>query len=689
MINEPRQLPAPRLAFSIALCYSAPIAAYFLLNAGGPLLPLLAYCTLVEALFVARRLLRRRDVVTALLCIVLAAGAFVVYAAIDITPGSAFLAWFKLVSLGTVGGTIAYMFCVDVAFFSSLFAGLFVGIDELTALFGYLFMNTVLAAVIFENLPATVGAAALLVGFLLYRSLRRSKDARLGPVVASLQLILAASAVAAGATSLMIPNAIVERTFSIPLEGVVSQLFPGFPFLYNVPGYGHSFNPSDLGGRPALTSRPVLKVTARPGSTIYLRSVVFDTYTGNGWAMSEEARKRAHPPSKIVHRFPPAAATAGSDDIRVTVLIDFLAALPSTLDTQMIAPESTELPPLDYGSRATGYVLSVPVTAGFRLVDRIGPPAATAVPGRASINRREYLQSGDLPENVHALASRLRRPSPIATIAAIRDYLSANYSYTLDVKRSPPKSNAVADFLFGTHAGYCVQFASAFTVLARLDGIPARYVTGFLVNMPEHAGSAIVTGFSAHSWSEVFLDGRWRTVEATPPMMRSSELDPGYYRLFNPTDSAATRRQLEAVMGARVPPPAASRRHSPIPLTPTAVGLAGLAAAAIILRALVLAALPRRTKVRRIVRKLLRRTRRMAIPDPGRRGWREWATAAGLATSRPVNMHRAAAIVHLLFFADRTARRRESRYLTAVYRCVRMASRRRVTMRPSLHRIAH
>ena len=64
--------------------------------------------------------------------------------------------------------------------------------------------------------------------------------------------------------------------------------------------------------------------------------------------------------------------------------------------------------------------------------------------------------------------------------------------------------------------GYCVHFATAATVLLRARGIPARYVTGYLVEAK--AGRRVaVPQKQAHAWVEYFDDETgWTVLEATP-----------------------------------------------------------------------------------------------------------------------------------------------------------------------------
>ena len=92
---------------------------------------------------------------------------------------------------------------------------------------------------------------------------------------------------------------------------------------------------------------------------------------------------------------------------------------------------------------------------------------------------------------------------------------SEEFYYTLQ----PPAldANAVDDFLFNTRRGFCEHFASAFTVMARSVGIPARIVTGYQGGeFNSMGGYFTVRQSDAHAWSEVWLEGQgWQRIDPT------------------------------------------------------------------------------------------------------------------------------------------------------------------------------
>jgi hypothetical protein len=99
--------------------------------------------------------------------------------------------------------------------------------------------------------------------------------------------------------------------------------------------------------------------------------------------------------------------------------------------------------------------------------------------------------------------------------AVLAKFRREEYFYTLE----PPRleSNSVDDFLFNTRRGFCEHFASAFTMMARAAGIPARVVAGYQGGeFNPMNGYLLVRQSDAHAWSEVWLEDQgWIRVDPT------------------------------------------------------------------------------------------------------------------------------------------------------------------------------
>ena len=89
------------------------------------------------------------------------------------------------------------------------------------------------------------------------------------------------------------------------------------------------------------------------------------------------------------------------------------------------------------------------------------------------------------------------------------------FQYTLE----PPLlgTNNIDEFLFETRQGFCEHYASAYTLVMRAAGVPARVVTGYQGGERNPVGGYwIVRNRDAHAWAEVWLAGAgWTRVDPT------------------------------------------------------------------------------------------------------------------------------------------------------------------------------
>jgi transglutaminase-like putative cysteine protease len=134
------------------------------------------------------------------------------------------------------------------------------------------------------------------------------------------------------------------------------------------------------------------------------------------------------------------------------------------------------------------------------------------------------LPDDQITARTRALAQRIvaGKATTYDKAVAIKDWLTTNLEYTLDLE-DPGGREPVDFFLFERKKGHCEYFASAFVILARAAGIPARNVNGFLGGeWNEYDDYIAVRAGDAHSWAEVYFPGPgWVTFDATP----ASEVD--------------------------------------------------------------------------------------------------------------------------------------------------------------------
>jgi len=146
-----------------------------------------------------------------------------------------------------------------------------------------------------------------------------------------------------------------------------------------------------------------------------------------------------------------------------------------------------------------------------------------------------------------ALMHKLRQSHPADPdlVDATLDYFRHQPFY---YSRKAPLlfDHPVDEFIFDTRKGFCEHFASSFTVMMRLAGIPARVVTGYQGGeMNPLSDYMIVRQSDAHAWSEVWLEGiGWKRVDPTSVIPPSRiESDDDIVRRQPNTD--ATRKLLQ------------------------------------------------------------------------------------------------------------------------------------------------
>lgn len=147
------------------------------------------------------------------------------------------------------------------------------------------------------------------------------------------------------------------------------------------------------------------------------------------------------------------------------------------------------------------------------------------LPTYSSITMDRYLKLPNTPSNdptsnlykSRKLMERLIAPNdPRQTVNNVLDYFATqNFYYS----RTPPLlyNNPIDEFLFNTKRGYCEHYASSFTVLMRIAGIPSRVVTGYQggeINPID--GYMTIRQSDAHAWTEVFLGKKgWVRIDPT------------------------------------------------------------------------------------------------------------------------------------------------------------------------------
>jgi hypothetical protein len=116
--------------------------------------------------------------------------------------------------------------------------------------------------------------------------------------------------------------------------------------------------------------------------------------------------------------------------------------------------------------------------------------------------------------------------------AYIEAYFKSRYSYSLVTNNNAGDNTMLGNFLFETRSGHCALYATAMALLLREQGIPARYVTGYVVGgggaSSGRRGSYLyeIQERDLHAWVEVYFRNiGWLPFDPTPPIYETHFLE--------------------------------------------------------------------------------------------------------------------------------------------------------------------
>jgi len=268
----------------------------------------------------------------------------------------------------------------------------------------------------------------------------------------------------------------------------------------------------DLRVRGDLSDQPVFAVAA--SSPPYWQGSIFDTFDGTRWtatgaaggAVSGAATGAATATAQLVA----AAQPVRTDSVRVLS--------PGGLDEVVApgAPSAYSGPgQMVVGADGNASLTSAGATAPWTYqvsstTATGGPTALRAATGSDPNDLKWTAVEPGLPARVRELATQLTASAATRydAVSAVDSYLQAHETYDLTAPVPAPGQDAVDDFLFVSHRGFCEQFASAAVIMLRSTGIPARLVTGYSQgDLASEPGERVMRGADAHAWIQVWYSG--------------------------------------------------------------------------------------------------------------------------------------------------------------------------------------
>lgn len=135
--------------------------------------------------------------------------------------------------------------------------------------------------------------------------------------------------------------------------------------------------------------------------------------------------------------------------------------------------------------------------------------------------KEQYAEKPEISPEVAAWFANITGggESDLERLRCLEQALQA-YEYTLTPGELPEYVTGEREFLdyflLESRKGYCSYFATAFVLLAREAGFPARYVQGFCIPIENTKETMVYSGM-AHAWPEVYVEGiGWIPFEPTP-----------------------------------------------------------------------------------------------------------------------------------------------------------------------------
>ncbi|HEY9867845.1 MAG TPA: transglutaminaseTgpA domain-containing protein, partial [Candidatus Obscuribacterales bacterium] len=289
----------------------------------------------------------------------------------------------------------------------------------------------------------------------------------------------------------------------------------------------------DLNYRGELSERIVMRVASPTGQL--WRAMAFDTYDGHKWTMSraDETFDRLAVYGSAIPLAPVPSMTV-SRRVQIAELnqvfhmeVDQPNLIPAAAVPYLIYFPTNKVLLDSYGALRSPVVLEKDmVYTVFSHVPlyhlealRQAPPVIPLWIDRLRRKQANYFQlPAHLPASIARLGSQVAGDHGNWMVRAerINNFLKLNYRYDLTVPPTPDAEDTVADFLVRRRRGYCEHFASAFVVLCRTQGIPARLVTGFSPGeYNPFTGLWEIRMRDAHAWAEIYIP-RWGWIPFDP-----------------------------------------------------------------------------------------------------------------------------------------------------------------------------
>jgi transglutaminase-like putative cysteine protease len=325
----------------------------------------------------------------------------------------------------------------------------------------------------------------------------------------------ASTAAAAPRTALVMAGKLIVQ--GLPLAALLFVLFPRLAApLWGLPqssrattGLSDTMSPgmiAELTQEDTVALRADFEGPPPPSALRYWRGPVLSRFDGRTWSASLARTEGTLAPyeGKGVNY----TVTLEANERPWLFALELPAALPRFADTRAVDEVMLTVDQQLVARRPVGQVRRYSQLS--LLADR-HPAAPRAAADNLRLPPRSNPRTLELARTL-----RERYPDDRALIdAVLRMFRDEGFTYTLAPGVVHPR-DPVDGFLFDSRRGFCEHYASAFAVLLRGAGIPARIVTGYQGGELNPRGNYLIVRQSdAHAWAEALVDGAWERFDPT------------------------------------------------------------------------------------------------------------------------------------------------------------------------------
>lgn len=294
-------------------------------------------------------------------------------------------------------------------------------------------------------------------------------------------------------------------------------------FDFSITGYQEES--SRLGGPVKLNPKKIMTVRTNSNSN-YLRGNAKQVYTGSSWRTINEPSKN-YPFKRDFSGLSKEERNLYYDQTYVTITNHAFAS------TTLFSPYKAAEVIFDDGNalsinRDDSLTFSKGIYDGESYTIRVQKPLPYGTLTSLGIDKKKsdiddlelYLQIPEdkITERTKALTKEIvkGKNNDFEKAMAIENHLRSNYKYNLNVNQVPENKEFIDYFLFEEGEGYCTYYATAMAIMLRLEGIPSRYIEGYLAQDLIEPGIYEVSHSNAHAWVEAFIEPvGWMTFEPT------------------------------------------------------------------------------------------------------------------------------------------------------------------------------